>query len=455
MKTKTIQRRYNCRAYPTEHQKEVLEKWFGITRYVYNWCIREAQEYYYLHQKAIDDGKMHRLGRYDLCKRLAELKQSNGMGWLYDAPSCVSQEAVRHYDCAVNNLIKRTDGDEGAPKFKSKRGDRRCSLTNIAFRITHPEGTVWSTSETSTVNKVKAIPEIDGDFRKMEMYVSGLSGSTGYDRIKVAWSGPLPAGSKIGEGMTIIRRPAGHYELSIQLSYDIPDRATHTDETTIPRGKIAGLHPGLAVMLTAGVLQTPNPRFLEDSLDKLRRANQSLARKQGPRHPDGPSNRWKEQKLRVAKVHNEVREKRDYYLHLVSRRIIDHLDEQEYQAIAVDNFAIKKMMGDSRFARAFSDAGLHRLKRHLTYKAKEAGMRVLELPQGYPTSMLCSSCGWIYEDLSIGETPWTCEECGIEHDREENASQNVADAGFVMQTVDTCDKATILEAVEQMRRTTS
>ncbi|WP_141056630.1 zinc ribbon domain-containing protein, partial [Tepidiphilus succinatimandens] len=43
----------------------------------------------------------------------------------------------------------------------------------------------------------------------------------------------------------------------------------------------------------------------------------------------------------------------------------------------------------------------------------------------YPSSRLCSVCGWKHETLTLGEREWTCPECGTHHDRDLNAALNL------------------------------
>ena len=42
---------------------------------------------------------------------------------------------------------------------------------------------------------------------------------------------------------------------------------------------------------------------------------------------------------------------------------------------------------------------------------------------GY-TSKTCSDCGFIFKELK-SEKEWTCSECGVIHDRDENAAVNI------------------------------
>ena len=55
----------------------------------------------------------------------------------------------------------------------------------------------------------------------------------------------------------------------------------------------------------------------------------------------------------------------------------------------------------------------------------------------YPSSKLCSDCGFKYKDLKLSERFWTCSNCGSEHDRDVNEAINLRQ----------CKQYTVLTAV--------
>jgi putative transposase len=48
----------------------------------------------------------------------------------------------------------------------------------------------------------------------------------------------------------------------------------------------------------------------------------------------------------------------------------------------------------------------------------------------FPSSKLCSSCGCINDKLTLADREWTCEDCGVHHDRDQNASTNLENYGI-------------------------
>ena len=93
------------------------------------------------------------------------------------------------------------------------------------------------------------------------------------------------------------------------------------------------------------------------------------------------------------------------------------------------------MLQNKELARSISDASISRLVDMLIYKAKWYGKRVIKVPNYFPSSQLCSSCGYrnaVIKDLHIRK--WTCPYCGTIHDRDINAAKNILRKGIQMLT---------------------
>ncbi|MFN9749642.1 MAG: zinc ribbon domain-containing protein, partial [Burkholderiales bacterium] len=61
----------------------------------------------------------------------------------------------------------------------------------------------------------------------------------------------------------------------------------------------------------------------------------------------------------------------------------------------------------------------------IEYKAKRYGTRWVMADRWYPSSRLCSNCGWKNETLKLKDREWTCQKCGTHHDRDRNAALNL------------------------------
>ena len=60
----------------------------------------------------------------------------------------------------------------------------------------------------------------------------------------------------------------------------------------------------------------------------------------------------------------------------------------------------------------------------IRYKADWYETVIVAADRFYPSSKLCSDCGTYNAGLGR-ELHWTCSDCGVQHDRNENAALNL------------------------------
>ena len=169
-----------------------------------------------------------------------------------------------------------------------------------------------------------------------------------------------------------------------------------------------------------------NHKYLTKSQAKLAREQRKLSKM-----VKGSNNRNK-QRIKVARIHRHINNQRNDYLHKLSKKIID-----ENQIICTEDLKVKDMMNDSKLARNISDVSWSRFVSMLIYKADWYGRKVIKVPSTYPSSQLCSKCGYknsITRDLAIRK--WTCPKCGSIHDRDINAAKNILSKGIETLTKD-------------------
>ena len=169
-----------------------------------------------------------------------------------------------------------------------------------------------------------------------------------------------------------------------------------------------------------------NHKYLTKSQNKLAKEQRKLSKM-----VKGSSNRNK-QRIKVARLHKHIQNQRNDYLHKLSKKIID-----ENQIICIESLSVKDMMNDSKLARNISDVSWSKFVSMLIYKADWYGRKVIKVPSTYPSSQLCSKCGYknsITRDLAIRK--WTCPKCGSIHDRDINAAKNILSKGIETLTKD-------------------
>ena len=169
-----------------------------------------------------------------------------------------------------------------------------------------------------------------------------------------------------------------------------------------------------------------NHKYLTRSQNKLAKEQRKLSKM-----VKGSNNRNK-QRIKVARIHRHINNQRNDYLHKLSKSIID-----ENQIICIESLSVKDMMSDSKLARNIFDVSWSRFVSMLIYKADWYGRKVIKVPSTYPSSQLCSKCGYknsLTKDLAIRK--WTCPKCGSIHDRDINAAKNILSKGTTILTKD-------------------
>ena len=186
-------------------------------------------------------------------------------------------------------------------------------------------------------------------------------------------------------------------------------------------GRSVGIDVGLnsfAVDSDGAVIE--NPRFYEQTRDKLRKLQQSVARKKRF------SKNWTKAKSKLEKVYDQITNQKKDFLHKLSRRYVD-----TYATICVEDLNIKglKEKGNSTgLHRSIHDASWGRFYSYLSYKAESAGTNLIKVdPRN--TSQMCSNCGSIVKK-TLSARVHECPYCGFIADRDFNAAVNIHRVGM-------------------------
>jgi len=180
----------------------------------------------------------------------------------------------------------------------------------------------------------------------------------------------------------------------------------------------AGVDVGLKSLITTSAGKSIQyPRYYIQLEEKLAAAQRSLSRKKR-----GSANRLKA-KAKVAKISKRIQNLRDEFLHQVSRKLVDSAD-----IIVFENLNINGMLKNHHLAKHIQDHAWGKLIQFTQGKAAKAG-KVVELVDARCTSQKCSQCG-IMVPKTLADRVHLCPKCGLEMDRDLNASINIRTLGL-------------------------
>ena len=367
---------YKYRIYPNEEQIVLLKKTFGCVRFVYNYYLDFKRELY--------ETQKEFLSKIDCNNHMNQvLKTDENYLWLKEVDKFALTNSVYNLDASFQNFfreIKKGNRNQGFPKFKSKKTNHHSYKTNFSNG------------------------NIEIDFRGNRIKLPKLK----WIKAKVhrEFDGQIKSAA-------ISQEPSGKYYASILV-----------DAIAKPLpviDKKLGIDLGLIDLITdSNGNKISNPKALYKYEEKLAKEQRKLSKKE-----KGGKN-FQKQRIKVARMHEKIHNVRRDFLHKQTFNIIT-----ENQVIITESLNVRGMVKNKNLSKAISDVSWYELARQLEYKAEWYGRVYHKISPFYPSSQICSSCGYQNQetkDLTIRY--WTCPKCSSPHDRDINASVNILRQGL-------------------------
>lgn len=250
---------------------------------------------------------------------------------------------------------------------------------------------------------------------------SGFALDTDTGRVKL---------SKVGSVRAVLHRPlegtvktccvrrtsAGKWYVT--FSCEIEPEPLPANDTAV------GIDVGLEKFATLSTGETiANPRFFRRDEHDLARAQRRLSKEPKPAKGEWATPGRRTRKKVVARIHERIRNRRTDFAHQQARKTVD-----AYGTICVEDLTINQMVHNHCLAKSIHDAAWRQYIAYLTYKAEDAGRKMVAVNPAY-TSQDCSRCGH-RRRKELSERVHACSCCGLVLDRDHNAALNILRLGL-------------------------
>ena len=133
------------------------------------------------------------------------------------------------------------------------------------------------------------------------------------------------------------------------------------------------------------------------------------------------------QRKKLAKLSEHIANQRKDFLHKQSTAIA-----KQFDVVCVENLNMKALANRGfGNGKATMDNGYGMFRKFLQYKMEERGKYFVKVDKYFPSSQLCSNCGYRNDEVKdLRIRKWTCPHCGVEHDRDINAAINIRKEGL-------------------------
>jgi putative transposase len=161
------------------------------------------------------------------------------------------------------------------------------------------------------------------------------------------------------------------------------------------------------------------PQEFKKSLKSLKKAQRALSKKKM-----GSNNR-KKAKLRLAKLHETVANRRADFQWKLAHELC-----KSYPVICIEDLNMKSMQ--RLWGRKVSDLGFSEFIQKLQHVAAKYDTDIVKVDRFFPSTKLCFDCGYKNKALTLKDREWTCPECGEHHHRDVNAAKNILREGILV-----------------------
>ena len=371
-----IHRAYKFRLYPTKEQIVLIRKTFGCTRFVYNYCLDLKRNNKYL-------------TKFDLMKEMPRLKKE--YPFLKEVDSMSLQNTITDLMVGFDKHIK---GQGGYPKFK-KKGVKESFRTN--YITSSYKERVYENIKVDLRRRVIELPKLK------EVKIRG------YRNLEELTGRILNATVKeVGTRFYV--------SVCVEKELELPEKNNN---------QAVGIDIGVKnLVVTSNNEYYDNPKYLDKYEKKIKRLQLELSRKVKR------SKNYNKCKKKIEEVYRKLKNARKKTVEEIVKQVT-----MNHDIIITENLQVKKMLEKKnchkKLRKEITNATFSEIIRILKYKCTWLNKIFIQVNPYYASSQICSRCGNRNEEMKdIRVRELKCSKCGLEIERDYNASINILNEGL-------------------------
>lgn len=394
---------FKIQIYPNEEQKEIFNKYFGVSRYVYNYAIDEEEREY--------EENNGFLRKFDLNNRFTEFKNREENSWLLDYDSTTLKIVLFDVVTAYKRFF---DKISSYPRYKSKKNAHQ-SYPIRPERMSIHDGYI-------------RIPGVNGDIQ----------------------CGHIPNEYCIGKGYQPLDHPEYRKYHNSRISYDgccyylsfTMDESEnlhissydkyHEQNESKPYSDTIGIDLGCSKnnwIVDSNGVRVPLPDTTKED-KKITHFQRKLQRQiKTSRTKKRSKNRLKT----INTINKYYKKKTNKKINAIHNYVSHEIIKKKPLAVVIEGIKVSDFMihddtiperNRASFNRNISDHIIQEVQTIITYKCDLNGITIIKADPQFPSSKRCSCCGNIMD--MKGRKTYKCPKCGMIMNRDDNAARNLA-----------------------------
>ena len=368
----------------TNKQKIKVCKTIGTERFIYNEYIKYNKEQYELENKFVS--------AFEFSKYINNvyLPSNPNKKWIKDVSSKSIKQAMIYGEKAFKNFFK---GLSSFPVFK-KKGKNEIGAYFVKNNKT------------------------DFKFYRHKIKIPTLK------FVRVKEYGYIPKNANIKSGT--ISKKADRYFLSLVI--EINDIVKTENANTKGLGIDLGIKD-TAVCSDGRIFKNINKtKKMKKLKKKLKREQRSLSRSieysKSKKINLKELKNFNKKKLKLQRIFYRLNCIRNDY----NNKIVNEITRAKLKYITIEDLKVSNMIKNKHLSKAIQEQNFFAIRTKLINKCKERNIELRLVDTFYPSSKTCSCCREIKKDLKLNDRIYKCSSCGLEIDRDYNASINLEKA---------------------------